>query len=323
MFVAREPAIVGQKFPGGVYALGNFDGVHLGHQRLFDRARELARRLDSPWGVLTFEPHPAKVLAPELAPRLITNLEDKLALIRGFGPDATVVIPFDRDLAGLHPEQFVSRILVDALRAGGAVVGYDFTFGSGRKGGTQELEGLGARFGFRVEVVPAVTVGGMVVSSTKIRAFVLAGRVYAASLLLGRPFTLSGPVVHGDGRGASLGFPTANVEVRQELLPAAGVYACWCCVGGEHLPAAVNVGRVPTFRTNGRITVEAHLLDFQGNLYGRHVVLEFVRRLRSEKRFESSDALVAQIRADVARTRKVLMNLAGDVACFEEASRHE
>ncbi len=309
MRVFYDPAEVGRTFPGSVVTLGNFDGVHLGHRELFRLAEGRAKESGVVWGALTFEPHPAKLLAPSLAPALVSTPQGKLDLISESGPEYALVIEFTRRLAELAPEKFVEQVLVDGLGVGSVVVGYDFTFGTERRGTVGLLRELGRRHGFDVIVADPFSVGGIVVSSTKVRAFVLAGRVYAASLLLGRPFVLSGLVVHGDSRGRSIGFPTANVEVEQELLPAAGVYACWCCLEEGQFPAAVNVGSVPTFRTDGRVTVEAHLLDWQGDLYGRHINIEFVRRLRPERRFGSVDLLIEAINSDVARTREILLKL--------------
>ena len=309
MDVFRNPQKAGKSLHGPVVAIGNFDGVHLGHRKVFFAALTMAKELGVPWAPMTFDPHPAKVLAPGLAPQLITTMQDRLALIEESGPAATIVMPFDEEIASLTPRQYAQEILKEKLKVSGVVVGYDFTFGSNRDGKTEDLERFGREMGFRVAVVDAFSVGGMVVSSTKIRAFVLSGRVYAASLLLGRPLILSGEVVHGDGRGASLGFPTANVDVEQELNPAPGVYAAWCCWDDHQYPAAINVGSVPTFRTNGRTTVEAFILDWSGDLYGKHVNVDFIRRLRPEVRYDSAEELVAQIKKDVRRTRETLMKL--------------
>jgi riboflavin kinase/FMN adenylyltransferase len=292
-----------------VVALGNFDGVHLGHREVFRRTVRLATACESPWAVVTFHPHPARVLAPELAPPLISSLERRLELIAQSGPEATIVLEFNNELAAISAEGFVRRVLAEQIGVRGVVVGYDFTFGSKREGNTTVLQALGRKLGFEVEVVEPFCIEGLVVSSTKIREFVLGGRVFAASLLLGRPLVLSGTVVHGDGRGKGLGFPTANVEVQEELMPANGVYAGWCDWEDHHHPCAVSIGQVPTFRTNGSVTVEAHILDWQGSLYGNRLQVELVRRLRPEKRFSSPKELVEQIALDVKRTREIILKL--------------
>lgn len=309
MEIFRDPIRAGQSLSRPVIAMGNFDGVHLGHRKLFRTALELAQTIERPWAVVTFEPHPAKALAPDLAPQLITTLDDRIELISESGPAATVVLRFDQKLAALGPDEFVREILVEKLKLSAVVVGYDFTFGARRRGSADYLKQLGDDLGFEVLIVDPFAVGGIVVSSTKIRAFVLSGRVHAASLLLGRPLVLSGPVVKGDGRGMRLGFPTANIETHQELIPAPGVYAAWCSWNGWHYPAAVNVGSVPTFRTNGRTTVEAHIIDWAGDLYGEVINVEFVRRLRTEHRFDSAEELIEQVKRDVMRTRETLLKL--------------
>ena len=292
-----------------VVALGNFDGVHLGHREVFRRTVRLAASSESPWAVVTFHPHPAQVLAPELAPPLISSLERRLELIAQSGPAAAIVLEFNKDLADISAEDFASRVLAEQIGVRGVVVGYDFTFGAKREGNTVVLQEMGRKLGFDVEVVEPFCIEGLVVSSTKIREFVLGGRVFAASLLLGRPLVLSGTVVRGDGRGKGLGFPTANVQVREELMPANGVYAGWCDWDDHHHPCAVSIGQVPTFRTNGSVTVEAHILDWQGSLYGNRLQVELVRRLRPEKRFSSPKELVEQIALDVKRTREIILKL--------------
>lgn len=292
-----------------VVALGNFDGVHLGHREVFQRTVRLAAASESPWAVVTFHPHPARVLAPELAPPLISSLERRLELIAQSGPEAAIVLEFNKELAAISAEGFVRQVLMEQIGVRGVVVGYDFTFGAQREGNTAVLQELGQKLGFDVEVVEPFCIEGLVVSSTKIREFVLGGRMFAASLLLGRPLVLSGTVVHGNGRGKGLGFPTANVQVQEELMPANGVYAGWCDWDDHHYPCAVSIGQVPTFRTNGSVTVEAHILDWQGSLYGNRLQVELVRRLRPEKRFSSPKELVEQIALDVKRTREIVLKL--------------
>lgn len=298
-----------EKLSRPVLAIGNFDGVHLGHRHIFSATTDLANKLKTKWAAMTFDPHPAKVLAPEFAPQLITTFESRLELIEESGPGGIIVMQFGKELVEVSPEDFVKDFLVDRLGVSGVCVGYDFTFGKDRGGKTTDLQELGEKYGFEVRVIEPFSVGGMTISSTKIRSFILSGRVYAASVLLGRPLVLSGKVVHGEGRGAELGYPTANIEVEQELLPAPGVYAAWCIWDENHFPAAVNIGSVPTFRTNGNTTVEAYILDWSGDLYDKHLELEFVRRLRPEIRYDSARKLTEQIKKDVLCTRETLMKL--------------
>lgn len=290
---------------GCAVAIGNFDGVHAGHRRLIETVRALA----GPGGqavLLTFEPHPARVLSPEYAPRLITSPARKLALLEETGLDAVVVQPFDRTYAGSSPEDFVRGQLVGKLGARDIVVGHDFTFGKGRAGTPQLLASL-ATPEARVHVVPAVTLDGLVVSSSKIRELVLEGRVAPAARLLQRAFVLDGTVVPGRGRGRTIGFPTANVAPDTELLPGAGVYAVMvasAALGGV-LGGAANVGVKPTFG-GGDLTVEVHVLGATADLYGHRVAVAFLDRLRGEERFPGPEALAAQIERDVARAREVV-----------------
>jgi riboflavin kinase/FMN adenylyltransferase len=302
----RGHTSLSRRLRNAVVAIGNFDGVHRGHAQIFQEARARARELGGEAVVLTFDPHPAKVLAPAYAPPLITPLARKLELIAAEGIDATVVEPFDRAFAARTPDEFVRDVLVDGLGARHVVVGYDFTFGQKRSGTVQRLAELGREHGFGVSVVPPVSVEGIVCSSTKVREFTLEGRVDGAALVLGRAVEVQGEVVHGDGRGRSIGVPTANVKSETELLPKNGVYAGW----GERLSdgkrwiAAINVGTNPTFVAGVNVRVEAHLLDCDEDLYGQRLRVGFVARLRDEERFPSREALVAQIKSDVEATRK-------------------
>lgn len=286
---------------GSAVTIGNFDGVHLGHRALIHRVRTYAAAQTLVPTVLTFDPHPVRVLAPTLAPLAIAALPEKLRLLEAAGIEAVLVQAFDRAFAALPPEVFIERVLVGALHARVVVVGYDFTFGAKRAGTTDVLRAAGARHGFAVEVVAAQTVGpGLVASSTKVREFVLEGRMDGAELLLGRPFSLVGRVVEGAKRGRLLGFPTANLAVENELLPRTGVYAGWLDAGAGPQAAVINVGHNPTFQeAAGRPGVEVHVIGSVGlDLYGRRCRLHLVERLREERRFEGIEALVAQIGRD-------------------------
>jgi riboflavin kinase/FMN adenylyltransferase len=301
---AQDPP---DRLPPLALAIGNFDGVHRGHQELVRVARERGAAVGAAPAVLTFSPHPARIFAPTLAPPLIVSLERRLELLEAAGVEVAVVEPFTRELAAMEPEDFVRDVLVAKLGAREVVVGYDFSFGRARRGNTAMLQALGGHLGLGVTVVPPVTVDGLTCSSTKVREFVLEGRVEGAALLLGRPVEITGPVVRGAGRGRGLGVPTANVSPEAELVPRLGIYAAWAHLldgppSGRHR-AALSVGSNPTFTSGGGITVEAHLLDFQGDLYGRRLRLEVLHRLRDERRFDSIDALVAQIARDVAEVR--------------------
>jgi riboflavin kinase/FMN adenylyltransferase len=288
-----------------VVAIGNFDGVHRGHATIFAQAQRLAQGLDGEAVVLTFDPHPAKVLAPAFAPPLITPLGRKLELIAATGVAATVVEPFDRTFAARSPAQFIDDVLVHGLGARHVIVGYDFTFGQKRAGNVQLLAELGPQRGFGVTVVAPVTADDIVCSSTKVREFVLEGRVDGARLVLGRDVDVEGEVVRGDGRGKKIGVPTANLQLETELVPKNGVYAGWGerREDGRRWIAAINIGTNPTFVADRPVTVEAHFLDCDEDLYGQRLRLGFVERLRAEERFPSLEALLAQIARDIEATR--------------------
>jgi riboflavin kinase/FMN adenylyltransferase len=290
-------------------AIGNFDGVHRGHRALICSTRMHAAPENGVSVVLTFTPHPARVFAPALAPPLITSLDRRLQLLAAAGIDVAVVEPFTREYAAIEAEDFVRKVLGERLGARHVIVGYDFSFGRGRRGNPELLTSVGAELGMTVRVVPPVMADGLVCSSTKVREFVLEGRVEGAALLLDRPFEIIGPVGRGAGRGRGLGIPTANVASEAELLPKLGIYAGRATIldgpGREAPPlrAALSVGSNPTFAGDGRVSVEAYLLDFEGDLYGRRLRIEVLHRLRDERRFDSVEALVAQIHADVAEVR--------------------
>jgi riboflavin kinase/FMN adenylyltransferase len=305
--ILRDPdeaavrAAVGPRRP--VYAVGNFDGVHRGHQALFAQARRMAHRLDGTAAALTFDPHPARFLKPDLAPPLLMPLHRRLDLIAAEGIALAIVLRFDAALAATSPADFVHEVLARRLYAAGLVVGADFSFGARRAGTTDTLRDLAPEAGLAVSIVQPVRVDDIVASSTKVREFVLEGRVDGARLLMGRPFDLAGEVVTGAGRGRTIGIPTANLRADGELWPRLGVYVGEAFVAGGRYGAAINVGVAPTFGDENPVAVEAHLLDFTGDLVGAPLRLAFWRRLRDERRFTSRDALIAQIQADVATAR--------------------
>jgi riboflavin kinase/FMN adenylyltransferase len=271
-------------------AVGTFDGVHLGHRRVIEGS-------DS---VLTFDPHPVSVVAPRHTPKLLTTLERKRELIAALGVDELIVIPFDAEFAARTAAEFVDDVLVGALGATQVSVGENFRFGN-RAQGDPELLALDGRFSTIVH--PLLEVDGEVVSSSHIRGLLLAGEVGAANRLLGAPFQLRGPVAHGDERGRVLGFPTANLIPDEELAcPGHGVYAC---LASGHV-AAVSVGVRPTFKTGRGELVEAYLLDYEGDLYGQTLKIDFLERLRGERRFERPEGLIEQMRRDVERTRELV-----------------
>ena len=286
---------------GSAIALGNFDGVHLGHQALLTEARRNGRPT-----VLTFDPHPAKVLQPDMGPKLIEPLARRLERFAAMGVVATVVQPFTLEYARTPATEF-ERMLLEVARPAHVVVGHDFTYGTRRSGSIETLRAASERHGIALHVVPPVTVDGLVVSSTKVREYLLAGRVAQAARLLGRPFDLDGQVVEGQRRGRTLGFPTANLALQGELSPATGIYATRVRLLGEEraFAGAASLGFNPTFGDTG-CTLEIHLLDFEGDLYGKTLRVEFLERLRPEMRFDSLEALQAQIGRDVERVRQLV-----------------
>lgn len=281
-------------------AIGNFDGVHLGHRALIERAGALAARLGGETAVLTFDPHPVRVLAPAKAPPLITTDDDKAALLEAAGVEVLLAQRFDRAFAALSPTTFVERVLWAGLRARAIVVGYDFRFGAGRAGDVETLRALGAERGVVVDVVsPQTGRGDEVASSSRVRRYVLAGEMEAAEALLGRPFHVTGVVVHGHRRGHALGFPTANITAETELTPAIGIYAGWLDWGEGRRQAVVSVGHNPSFGAGAPRTIEAHVIDAEGlDLYGKRCRLWLARRQRDEQTFADLDALKAAIGRD-------------------------
>jgi len=288
-----------------VVTLGVFDGVHRAHQQICARVVGRAAERAAEPTAITFFPHPAAVLAPTRAPRLLYGLGDRLRFLAETGIERVVVQHFNPEFARMEAEAFVREQLVGRLRAIHVVVGHSVSFGRGRGGDTALLRRLGDELGFGVEVVGPVEVGGAVVSSTAIREAIVAGEMDGAAALLGREHFVRGRVVHGAHRGAGLGFPTANVRVRTGLMPPNGVYAVRVTHGGESHGGVANLGVNPTFG-GGERSLEPHLFDFSGDLYGQMVKVSFVRRLRDERRFESVEALVAQIRCDADAARAAL-----------------
>jgi riboflavin kinase/FMN adenylyltransferase len=295
------------KSRGVVAAIGNFDGLHRGHRALIARARTLADRLGVGVAVVTFEPHPVKVLASRMAPPLILRRDEKEAGLRALGVDVVHIVPFDLALASMSPERFVRELLVHRFDVCGVVVGEGFRFGH-KAAGT--FEDLRAVFGDDAVAVPVVKEGGLVCSSTKVRELVLGGHVEAAGVLLGQPYYLEGVVVRGDGRGRTIGIPTANLETGRELLPRVGVYATRAVLDDGRVHGSVtNVGLRPTFAGEG-VRIEAHIFDLDEDLYGRRLRLDMLGRIRDERRFSGVDELVAQIADDIAQARRLLGALA-------------
>ena len=289
-----------------VVTLGNFDGVHLGHQKIFNRAREEASKLSGEAVVVTFEPHPLKVLAPHHCPPLLTPFRKKMILIEESGMDVVLCLEFTLAFSKTSPFDFVKHILVERVGAKKIIVGYNYHFGKAKEGNVESLKSIGKSFNVAVEVVQPLKVGDTVVSSSKVRELIKTGKVEEASRLLGRNYLMVGKVVVGARRGRTLGFPTANLEISDELHPQPGVYAVE--VLWDHRPyhGVANVGWNPTFETGGekKVTIEVHLLDFSREIYGEEIQVNFRRRIRDEVRFDSVETLIAQIRKDVEWARE-------------------
>ena len=291
-----------------VLSIGNFDGLHLGHQKILRGVVQQAPARGALAAAITFDPHPLKVLRPQQAPPLLQTLEQKVAGFIELGLDAALVLKFDSALAALSPEEFVRRTLAGPLRATVVLVGHSFRFGNKQAGNAERLRELGEKFGFAVEIVEPVIVDGEVVSSSVVRSAVAEGRVARAARLLGRPFALTGKILRGTGRGASVVFPTLNLTPEQELLPKTGVYATETLVGARVYRSATNVGVRPTF-DGGALSVESHLFDFSENLASGRIEVRFWERLRDERKFSGPEALRQQIAADLDQTREFFRRL--------------
>ncbi|WP_187694894.1 bifunctional riboflavin kinase/FAD synthetase [Fervidicola ferrireducens] len=290
--------------------MGNFDGVHLGHQRLI---HELVTRADKEGlesFVVTFEPHPLKILSPKDAPPLITSLEQKKKLIESYGVKNLLLIPFTKKFSQMSYEEFINRILIEKLNAKLIVVGYNFQFGSGGKGTAENLKSIGLQKGFETLIVPPVTVNGRIVSSTLIRNMIESGKMKEAKTLLGRPFSIRGKVVKGEAIGRKLGFPTANVFLSPQIIkPAFGVYAVLVSRDGAIYRGVANIGQKPTFRNKAgacNITLEVHIFDFDEQIYGEEIEVYFIERIREEKAFQDVESLALQVKMDIVKARSIL-----------------
>ncbi len=305
MHVIRSNDAIPPEVRGSVATIGNFDGVHRGHQKIFEELIEEARKAEAPSLVITFEPHPKKIIHPERRPFfLLTPLEEKLALIEACGIDAVVVITFDDDFAETTADEFVESILWNRLAIKKLFIGYDYSFGRGRRGNADFLRDRGARLGFEVEQVGAVTIDDQVMSSTNVRLSILEGNVRLVSRMLGRYYDVSGTVVQGYQRGRGMGFPTANIQ-SDKVIPRVGVYVIYAVIDGKRYEGVLNIGFNPTFN-NDELSIEGHLLDFQGDIYGKKVTILFVERLRDEMKFPGPKELMEQIAKDIERGKEIL-----------------
>lgn len=288
-----------------VLTIGSFDGIHRGHQHLLRKLTQRAQETQRLSAVLTFHPHPEAVIRPQERPRYLSTPQERAAIIKDLGLDLLFLVPFDRELAETSAQDLLT-VLHDHLRMRELWVGRDFAMGRDREGNIPTLQDLSPKTGYRLHVVSALYEGGKPISSTRIRTLLSEGRVEDAAALLGRPYTIPGRVVKGVQRGRSLGFRTANLRIDpQRALPKKGVYAAWAVLHGERRECVVNVGTRPTFEDQD-LQIEAHLLDYEGDLYGKELGIEFVQRLREEKQFADTDALIDQVHRDISAAREIL-----------------
>ncbi|MCA9470790.1 MAG: bifunctional riboflavin kinase/FAD synthetase [Nitrospirales bacterium] len=289
-----------------VLTIGNFDGQHVGHQALLSRVVTMARQHNGTSMVLTFDPHPASVLCPGVSLQYLTLNAEKFDFFERLGIKELVILEFTRQLASLTPEEFVKTILRDGLGIREVLVGQNFVFGTKRSGDIHDLERLGSEANFQVHSVPPVQIEGEIVSSTRIRKLLQAGHVKMAAQCLGRPYSLAGPVIHGEQRGGKLGWPTANLRMAQQrVVPADGIYATMAYVAGEWWPSIAYIGSRPTF-SGGERMLEVHLFDQTRSLYGQHVQVNFIEFIRGDQQFSDVERLLQQMERDGAQARRLL-----------------
>ncbi|MBW2063411.1 MAG: bifunctional riboflavin kinase/FAD synthetase [Deltaproteobacteria bacterium] len=309
MEIIRDLEETEHDFKNPVLTIGNFDGVHRGHLELFRKTRERAKAIRGESVVMTFEPHPVRVMKPGNGPPLITPTQQKLELIANAGIDIILCVPFTKEFASISAQDFVEEIIVQKIGIKEIIVGYDYTFGYGRQGDIALLREMGRRLGFTVHVVPPVYVSDKLVSSTSIRKLIQEGRVAEAEVFLGRYYQICGTVIKGAGRGAKLlGIPTANLKLIDELIPKRGVYAVTVLLEDGVYDGVTNIGYNPTFGGRNPLSVETYLLDFSGDLLGKTIRINFIHRLRDERTFESVEDLAEQIEKDIKEAREVLKN---------------
>ena len=295
-----NPALARGALPCAV-TIGNFDGVHRGHQAMFARLKAAAAERGLPTAVMTFEPHPREVFTPDQAPARLTSLREKMELFKSHDIDRMVLARFSRRFASLSAEEFIERILMAGIQARWILIGDDFRFGAKRAGDFALLQQCGEARGFEVESLPSVLVEGVRVSSTAVREALAQGELALAAQFLGRPYSISGRVVHGDKLGHELGYPTANIQMKHNKPPLSGIFAVELCgIDNCRLPGVASLGVRPTVKQNGAATLEVHVFDFHERIYGAHVRVDFLHKLRDEEKFPDLPALIAQIARDVA-----------------------
>ncbi len=305
MNIIRGIDAIPKGLTGTVVTIGNFDGVHIGHQELIERVIRRSADMNAVSVVITFEPHPAKVLRPDKAPRQLISLQEKIELFQSYGINVVICLEFTPEFAGKSPDEFAEELLCNRIGARVIIVGANYKFGKGQSGDIEYLRQKGKKLGFEVEVVDSVESGGNRVSSSRIREHLSRGEVDIAALLLGRYYSINGVVMPGHHRGVELGYPTANIYTVYEAIPRNGIYAVRVLRGHGILEGACYIGNQPTF-AGERIGIEVYLFEFSGQLYHEHLTIQFVEMIREEKRFDNKDELIQQIKMDVARAREVL-----------------
>jgi len=312
MKIIRDLDSIPEDLTGAIVTIGNFDGVHRGHREIFNKIKREARKEHKKSVVITFDPHPQKIIHPERRPFfLLTPLPEKLDLIASCGVDAVILITFSADFAQVTAQEFVENILWGRLHLTKLFVGYDYVFGKGKGGNAKFLKAAGRKFGFQVEEIGVVKTDGMIASSTNIRLSIIAGNVGLASEMLGRPYSISGSVVRGYRRGTEIGYPTANIK-SEKVIPATGVYAIIAELDGTRHHGVINIGNNPTFG-NEETSAEVHLLDFEGDIYGKDITIFFIDRLRDERKFKNPAELAQQIKRDIEKARKILSSCPADL----------
>ena len=299
----------GESYEPTVMALGNFDGVHLGHQELLKHALEKAKALNVKFSVLLFDPHPLKILCPERKLNLLTAKGERLQLFEKMHVDRVFLVPFTPELAATAPRAFVEQLL-KRIGVVHIVVGFNYSFGAQGRGTPQDLELYGQEYGFGVSIIQAQRIGDKIISSTAIRKFLLEGNIQAAKEMLGRAPQITGRVIHGDARGRTIGFPTANLQIDEDLLvPTNGVYAVTSKIGNKIYAGMMNIGTRPTFTSGSIRTVEVFFLDFSGDLYNFDLVIDIHARIRSEKKFRSSKEIINQLNEDREKTKDIVSSI--------------
>ncbi|MBI5049501.1 MAG: bifunctional riboflavin kinase/FAD synthetase [Nitrospirae bacterium] len=297
---------ISEKFPYPALTIGNFDGIHLGHQTIFSKLVERAKERNGTSIVFTFDPHPLRIIAPERAPRLLTTFKDKINLIKAFGIDVIICANFTSEFAHIKAEDFVKDVLVKAVGVKEIFIGSNYQFGKGRKGSPELLRSMGKEYGFDVTIMGEIKLNDVTISSSKIRTLIAKGKVEDASIYLGRYYSVEGVVIEGAKRGKRLlDIPTANIATFNELLPKDGVYAVTVNLEGKTHGGAANIGYNPTFEDK-RFSFEVHLLDFNSELLGKSLRVNFIKRIRDEARFSTTDELALQIKKDIEETRQIL-----------------